>query len=99
MRHSTITLTMDTCGHPFSGQEAETVARFPEMLSDGLEGGRQLKRTPLHLTLAQVVISVLGSRRAANCGKPLLWVALKSSARNEADGCFVRSASLYAIKK
>ena len=32
MRHSTITLTMDTYGHLFPGQEAETVARFPEML-------------------------------------------------------------------
>jgi hypothetical protein len=33
MRHSTITLTMDTYGHLFPGQEAETVARLPEMLS------------------------------------------------------------------
>jgi integrase len=32
MRHSTITLTMDTYGHLFPGQEAETVSRFPEML-------------------------------------------------------------------
>ncbi len=35
MRHSTITLTMDTYGHLFPGQEAETVARLPEMLGDG----------------------------------------------------------------
>lgn len=34
MRHSTITLTMDTYGHLFPGQEAETVGRLPEMLSD-----------------------------------------------------------------
>ncbi len=34
MRHSTITLTMDTYGHLFPGQEAETVARFPGMLGD-----------------------------------------------------------------
>jgi integrase len=33
MRHSSITLTMDTYGHLFPGQEAETVARFPAMLS------------------------------------------------------------------
>ena len=33
MRHSTITLTMDTYGHLFPGQEAETVARFPRMLT------------------------------------------------------------------
>jgi len=37
MRHSTITLTMDTYGHLFPGQEAETVARLPEMLRDGPE--------------------------------------------------------------
>ena len=35
MRHSTITLTMDTYGHIFPGQEAATVARFPDMLTDG----------------------------------------------------------------
>ena len=33
MRHSTITLTMDTYGHLFPGQEADTVARFPSMLA------------------------------------------------------------------
>jgi integrase len=33
MRHSTITLTMDTYGHMFPGQDAATVARFPNMLS------------------------------------------------------------------
>ena len=32
MRHSTITLTMDTYGHLFPGQEAETVGQFPAML-------------------------------------------------------------------
>ena len=37
MRHSSITLTMDTYGHLFPGQESETVARFPEMMSDGPE--------------------------------------------------------------
>jgi len=34
MRHSTITLTMDTYGHLFPGQEAETIARFPNMFSE-----------------------------------------------------------------
>jgi integrase len=34
LRHSTITLTMDTYGHLFPGQEAETVARLPMMLGD-----------------------------------------------------------------
>jgi len=37
MRHSTITLTMDTYGHLFPGQEADTVARFPQMLGDAPE--------------------------------------------------------------
>ena len=40
MRHSTITLTMDTYGHLFPGQEAETVARLPDMLGDGPEALR-----------------------------------------------------------
>jgi integrase len=34
MRHSTITLTMDTYGHLFPGQDAATIAYFPSMLSD-----------------------------------------------------------------
>jgi len=34
MRHSVITLTMDTYGHLFPGQEAETVARLPNMLTN-----------------------------------------------------------------
>jgi len=40
MRHSTITLTMDTYGHLFPGQEADTVARFPQMLGDPPEALR-----------------------------------------------------------
>ena len=40
MRHSTIVLTMDTYGHLFPGQEADTVARFPDMLNDGSESLR-----------------------------------------------------------
>ena len=34
MRHSTITLTMDTYGHFFPGQEADTVARLAEYMGD-----------------------------------------------------------------
>jgi len=37
MRHSTIVLTMDTYGHLFPGQEADTVARLPGMLADAPE--------------------------------------------------------------
>ncbi len=40
MRHSTITLTMDTYGHLVPGQEAETVARFPSMLPDETEAAQ-----------------------------------------------------------
>ena len=36
MRHSTITLTMDTYGHLFPGQEADAVARVRELLSPPL---------------------------------------------------------------
>ena len=32
MRHSCITLTMDTYGHLFPGQEADTIARLPAMM-------------------------------------------------------------------
>ena len=32
MRHSAITLTMDTYGHLFPGQDAATVAMFPTMV-------------------------------------------------------------------
>ena len=34
MRHSSITLTMDTYGHLFPGQEADTVARFANVMSE-----------------------------------------------------------------
>ena len=40
MRHSTITLTMDTYGHLFPGQEADTVARLPRMLAAAPEALR-----------------------------------------------------------
>ena len=45
IRHSTITLTMDTYGHLFPGQEAEAVARLPEMFGprkkeDEEQGGK-----------------------------------------------------------
>jgi hypothetical protein len=40
LRHGTITLTMDTYGHLFPGQEAETVARLPSMFGSGPEALR-----------------------------------------------------------
>ena len=44
MRHSSITLTMDTYGHLFPGQEADTVSRFPNMI-DGDAGAQQATGT------------------------------------------------------
>jgi integrase len=38
MRHSTIVLTMDTYGHLFPGQEAETISRLPRMMSGNSAG-------------------------------------------------------------
>ena len=35
MRHSTIVLIMDTYGHLFPGEEAETISHFPDMSSGG----------------------------------------------------------------
>ena len=37
MRHSSITLTMDTYGHLFPGHEADAANRFSEMLNDQCE--------------------------------------------------------------
>jgi len=34
IRHSTITLTMDTYGHLFPGQETHAISRLPDMLAD-----------------------------------------------------------------
>ncbi len=39
MRHSVITLAMDTYGHLFPGQEAETVARLPDLKRPAARGG------------------------------------------------------------
>ena len=41
MRHSTITLTMDTYGHLFPGQEADAVGRLPEMFRRRAEDGER----------------------------------------------------------
>ena len=34
MRHSSIQMTMDTYGHLFPGQDAQTVGRLPDMMGD-----------------------------------------------------------------
>ncbi|MBX3436801.1 MAG: tyrosine-type recombinase/integrase [Planctomycetaceae bacterium] len=43
MRHSNISLTMDTYGHLFPGQEADTIARFPAMVGGAVPS--QLRAT------------------------------------------------------
>lgn len=45
MRHSSITLTMDTYGHLFPGQEADAVARMPNILGDDTGAPESLRAT------------------------------------------------------
>ncbi len=40
MRHSTITLNMDCCGHLFPRQEADAIAALPSMMTENSEVGR-----------------------------------------------------------
>ena len=63
MRHSTITLTMDTYGHLFPGQEAETVARLPDMLTDGPEALRATGTEDAAASLGQHLGQQLDGRR------------------------------------
>ena len=69
MRHSTITLTMDTYGHLFPGQEAETVARLPEMLAKEPEARGATGTEDAAASLGQQFGQQLGGksgRRVAN---------------------------------
>jgi len=45
MRHSSITLTMDTYGHLFPGQEANAVANMPSILGSGSDAPEALRAT------------------------------------------------------
>ena len=45
MRHSSITLTMDTYGHLFPGQDAEAVAKMPNILGDASDTPEALAAT------------------------------------------------------
>ena len=40
MRHATITLTMDTYGHLFQGQESETVKKLRPLMNTAAQGER-----------------------------------------------------------
>lgn len=54
MRHSSITLTMDTYGHLFPGQEADTVANSPNMIGNGPEALQMTGTTDLGKNRAQL---------------------------------------------
>jgi hypothetical protein len=45
MRHSAITLTMDTYGHLFPGQDAAAVAALPGMMTDPQDSPEELRAT------------------------------------------------------
>ena len=62
MRHSTITLTMDTYGHLFPGQEADAVARLRDMMATNQPETMQAIGTDV-LTVQQDD----GEQRASRC--------------------------------
>ncbi len=95
-RHSTITLTMDTYGHLFPGQESEAVARLPGMLSPthspeamratGTEGGARK-----WAQLGQQSAGGMGLA-AAKCGEP-------AKRQNDAPGGPTQSSQPLAVAK
>jgi len=70
MRHSTITLTMDTYGHLFPGQEAGAVASMCEMLTD--DTPEELRATGTDNATAD---TQEGAQRQAQDAKRCLLVA------------------------
>ena len=70
MRHSTITLTMDTYGHLFPGQEADTVARLPKMLCDDQKMLRATGTTDHAAEGAQRQAQQSGRDTKRVCAKP-----------------------------
>jgi len=75
MRHSTITLTMDTYGHLFPGQEAETVARLPDMLGDAPGSLR-----------ATGTADAAGGKSAAHAQRAVRQTTRTGASRREQDG-------------
>jgi hypothetical protein len=45
VRHASITLTMDTYGHTFPGQEADAVVNIPSILGEGAATAEVLRAT------------------------------------------------------
>jgi len=84
MRHSSITLTMDTYGHLFPGQEAATVAGFPDML--GING------KTINDNISENILAERGSYSGSNQGAfPCVLRAsqceMGSTAEQPAIGC------------
>ena len=87
MRHSTITLTMDTYGHLFPGQEADAVARMRDVFAVDLpEAGRATgtdnqpgKASCRALQLAQQSGRVALRSAATPCDQPTSPAAQKNS--------------------
>jgi len=78
MRHQSITLTMDTYGHRFPGQEADAVGRMRELLIAPPEA---LRATGTDNATAD---TPNGAQRQAQRAKPdkvVRWDAMKRSAR------------------
>ena len=72
MRHSTITLTMDTYGHLFPGQDAEAVASLPDIMggdSDARKPCRRRERMARRATCQQIASSTAAKRQERG-GKP-----------------------------
>ena len=76
MRHSSITLTMDTYGHLFPGAEADAVARLPVMLGDAPQA------------LAATGTDANGTNMAANrqqCGSETSTIVARSCESSDDD--------------
>jgi len=65
MRHSSITLTMDTYGHMFPGQEAETVARLPRMMNRPVRATGTAETGDIPKTTAKSVRQIVRNSRVS----------------------------------
>jgi len=102
MRHSSITLTMDTYGHLFRGEEAETINHFPDMASFSPKSARatgtfdaaakpqripqQLQHDLVQSGAKQYESSIAAGQTSENC-KPLNISGFCDLARPDARSC------------
>jgi len=102
LRHSTITLTMDTYGHLFPGQEAEAVARMREMLisqpatlrATGTDHGAEKAPAGAQRVAQQSESDVVRNRNqdAKSCNQPVVRTPLRianldDDMRHDATSC------------